>query len=401
MYIHIPFCIRKCNYCDFLSFPAGEREQDAYIGALCREIQSFFSEERPLIDSVFIGGGTPSVLKPGLTELLLKTIREQGRLSRDCEITIEANPGTLDEEKARVYRENGVNRVSLGVQSLNDALLKRLGRIHSREDFLRTFELLRRMGFDNINTDLMFGLPEQSQNDWEDTLREILCLRPEHLSFYGLMIEEGTPFYEEWRAGCLQPVSDEGDRRMYWEGIRRLTEAGYVHYEISNAALAGRASRHNLKYWNMEDYVGFGLGAHSFFQGCRFHNTDSFSDYLEENAEVSVRGPEDYSDFYKNTKKDMAEEFIFTGLRMMRGISKADFLDLTGKPIDVIYSREIEKMAEEGMLCEENDRIRLTKKGLDFSNYVMREFLREEEWEDGEKEHGADAEKGNKDGNGN
>ena len=215
VYVHIPFCVKKCNYCDFLSFASDDKTKERYINALCREISAYCEDKKIAADTVFIGGGTPSVLKPELIERLMKTVREGFSLTEDCEITIEANPGTVDEKKAEVYRDAGINRISLGVQSLDDDILKRLGRIHSRKEFLKTYELLRNKGFDNINTDLMFSLPSQSLDKWKETLEEIISLKPEHISFYSLIIEEGTPFYDEWLKGSLKEISDEDDRRMY------------------------------------------------------------------------------------------------------------------------------------------------------------------------------------------
>ncbi|MDO4481680.1 MAG: radical SAM family heme chaperone HemW [Bacillota bacterium] len=379
VYIHIPFCVRKCRYCDFLSFPAEESLKKEYVEALCREIRGYSCKGRTA-DSVFIGGGTPSVLSPELTESIINTVADVFNLSPECEITAEINPGTMDREKTRVYRDCGINRISMGVQSLDDRLLERLGRIHRKKEVYETYNLLREAGFDNINTDLMFSLPGQSIETWDKTLRETVDLKPEHISFYGLIIEAGTPFYDELKSGNLEETEDEQDRLMYRLALERLTAAGYRQYEISNAAFPRRESVHNLKYWSMEDYAGFGIGAHSFEKGMRYCCTTDIKEYLSQYREI----PEDRKKFCsiinRNTVKDNAEEFIFTGLRKTAGVLKKDFEKLTGKSIESVYSDEINRMSEEGLLIDSGDRIYLTEKGTDLSNYVMREFIKEEEW---------------------
>ena len=378
VYVHIPFCVKKCNYCDFLSFASDDKTKERYINALCREISAYCEDKKIAADTVFIGGGTPSVLKPELIERLMKTVREGFSLTEDCEITIEANPGTVDEKKAEVYRDAGINRISLGVQSLDDDILKRLGRIHSRKEFLKTYELLRNKGFDNINTDLMFSLPSQSLDKWKETLEELISLKPEHISFYSLIIEEGTPFYDEWLKGSLKEISDDDDRRMYHYASDKLKEKGYIHYEISNAALPGRGSRHNLKYWSMDEYAGFGLGAHSFIDGVRYEDTHDMEEYLLLYSGDLRSRKERYKVINRNTVKDNAEEFVFTGLRKLEGIYKDDFHRLIGRSIYDIYSEEIAKMVKEGLLKDHGGRIALTTKGVDISNYVMREFIKDE-----------------------
>ncbi len=389
VYIHIPFCVKKCSYCDFLSFSAAEADKERYIDRLCNEIRLFCEGRSIRADSVFIGGGTPSVLGVSLTEKLMSVVRDSIELSDDCEITTEINPGTMGREKARAYKELGINRISMGVQSLDDELLKRLGRIHRSREFYETFELLREAGFDNINTDLMFALPGQEQKTWEKTLEAVIKLKPEHISFYSLIIEEGTPFYEDFKAGKLNVTDDETDRKMYSFALKKLAEAGYHHYEISNAAVPGKESRHNLKYWNMQNYIGFGLGAHSFIDGARFCNTDDFGEYnriyakdgcnaskslqIAQNCGFCV--PDEYKLINYNNPKDNMEELIFTGLRKIEGISEKYFREFTGCDLFEEYLSPIDKMKKEGLLIREAGRIKLTRKGLDFANYVIREFI--------------------------
>lgn len=386
VYIHIPFCVKKCSYCDFLSFSATDADKESYIDKLCNEIRLFCEGRSVKADSLFIGGGTPSVLDARLTEKLMSAVRDSIELSDDCEITTEINPGTMDREKAEIYKELGINRISMGVQSLDDGILERLGRIHRSREFYDTFSVLREAGFDNINTDLMFALPGQEQKTWEKTLEAVIKLKPEHISFYSLIIEEGTPFYEDFKAGKLNVTDDETDREMYSFALKKLAESGYHHYEISNAAVPGKESRHNLKYWNMQNYIGFGLGAHSFIDGARFCNTDDFGEYnrIYSQAGRKCREPEDKNSFqvpeqYKlinyNNQKDNMEELIFTGLRKIEGISEKYFREFTGCDFVQEYSAPIDKMKKEGLLIHEAGRIKLTRKGLDFANYVIREFI--------------------------
>ncbi len=388
IYIHIPFCVKKCNYCDFLSFHAGDEIKKLYIDCLCNEIRRYCYGKSVTADSVFIGGGTPSVLEPELMEKLMLTVRDVfgTGLDKNAEITVETNPGTLNKEKTELYIDLGINRISMGVQSLDDVLLKRIGRIHRRNDVFEMFELLRKNGFENINTDLMFALPEQSSRQWKDTLDEIFRMRPEHISFYSLIIEEGTQFYDEMKSGKLTPASDETDRFMYHYALSRLREEGYRQYEISNSAIPGKESVHNMKYWEMKDYIGFGLGAHSFVGGVRFRNTDDMNEYVNLYSKKEMNGcclpddritgiPDTYIVNNINTAKDNAEEYIFTGLRLVEGISTDRFEKYTGINFMEKFGEQAEKLSREEMIEITGERVRLTEKGLDFANYVIRELM--------------------------
>ena len=389
IYLHIPFCLRKCNYCDFLSFPMDEDTIDRYVTCLCREIARYdFGEEgregngktAGLADSIFIGGGTPSLLSENQVSRILQRIEEVFSIADHCEITIEANPKTLTEKKLRGYREIGVNRLSLGVQSMDDEILARLGRIHRRADFLQNYQMARKAGFENINTDLMFSLPGQDEKNWERTLSQVLDLQPEHISFYGLIIEEGTPFYEEWKRGGLEEVEDETDRRIYWYTVETLTKRGYLPYEISNAAKPGFYSRHNFKYWSMDPYVGFGLGAHSYLNQKRRENTSDFKAYLnclEGGDDGSLEEPLLHNITAENGEKEEMEEFMFLGLRKTSGVSKEEFFRRFFRSVDSIYGAVLSKNKKEGLLEETEERIFLTRKGVDLSNYVMMQFLLE------------------------
>lgn len=366
LYIHIPFCIRKCRYCDFLSFPSGRESRQAYIDALCGELAERGKGSGP-VDTVFIGGGTPSVLEEDLIRKLGEGIRSSFELAPGAEFSVEANPGTLTEEKIRAFREIGVNRVSLGAQSMEDRLLKALGRIHTSRDVAESVEMLRRQEVGNINLDLMFALPGQSLGDWENTLEQALALEPEHLSFYALAYEEGTPFYEDLRSGRIRETEEDLDRAMYHRTLERLSGAGYRHYEISNGAKPGLESRHNLKYWTMADYLGCGLGAHSFVEGVRFGNTEDPKEY--------IGGKHRNAWSHVNTEQDTMEETVFTGLRLVGGLPKDLFRRITGREIGEVYGAQIDKTVRQGLLEETEEAVRLTEKGLDLANTVMREFI--------------------------
>lgn len=382
LYLHIPFCVRKCAYCDFLSAPAGRDVQRAYVGALRREICGFAQKatKEYCVTTVFFGGGTPSILPASDIAALMEEMRGAFAFAPDAEVTIECNPGTADREKLRVYRDAGINRLSLGLQSADDSELAMLGRIHTWTDFLRTYEDARAAGFDNINVDLMSALPGQSAASWERTLRSVLALSPEHISAYSLIIEEGTPFYEKYheddeirRDGGVPRFlpSEDVERRMYEMTEELLGEAGLHRYEISNYARPGRECRHNTGYWRGTEYMGFGLGASSLIAGefgyTRFRNPDDLSAYL--------RGDFSGREMQTLTVQDRMEEFMFLGLRLTDGISEAEFERRFDCPIDKIYGKVLEEQQGLGLLARREGRIFLTPRGLDLSNLVMAEFL--------------------------
>ena len=288
IYIHIPFCVRKCAYCDFLSAPADEKTQAGYVKALQTEIYQtakLFSENPYTVDTVFFGGGTPSILVPKHIKALMDTLRECFALPEAAEITIECNPGTLDEEKAAVYRQAGINRISFGLQSANNRELKMLGRIHTMEEFVKSYETARAAGFDNINIDLMSALPGQTFESFLHTLDTVLALKPEHISMYSLILEEGTALYEHLDRYPALPDEDT-ERQMYDTACLRLADNGYHQYEISNFAKEGKACRHNLSYWERKNYLGFGIGAASLRCEQRYTNTDSLALYIDTMAEL-------------------------------------------------------------------------------------------------------------------
>ena len=367
LYLHIPFCIKKCDYCDFLSGPATRAGQEAYIYALLREMEAASAVEKRPVDTVFIGGGTPSVPDCDIMEKLLQGIQKCFCLAQDAEITIEANPGTLTTEKLALYKRYGINRLSIGLQSPKNQELSALGRIHNYEQFLESYYMAREAGFSNINTDLMFAIPGQHYEGWIDNLRTVAELGPEHISAYSLIIEEGTPFFER----KLDLPDEDTEYQMYEAVADVLGKYGYQQYEISNYAKEGKSCRHNEGYWTRTDYLGLGLGAASLIGRERFTNTADMQEYLSdsENPEKIRKNRE------LLTKEDEMSEFMFLGLRMTKGVSKDDFQEYFGTAIENIYGEVLEKYKSQGLLMEKNRRIFLSRAGIHVSNGIMADFL--------------------------
>ena len=367
IYIHIPFCIRKCDYCDFLSGPSGPEEQADYVQALLREIQAVEEGEGRSVSSIFIGGGTPSVLDERLLGDILREIRNRFKMEEDAEITIEVNPGTANIGKLQAYREMGINRLSIGLQSPEDRELKILGRIHNYGQFLETYQEARTVGFDNINIDLMSAIPDQTYEGWVKNLRTVAELEPEHISAYSLIVEEGTPF----AARKLNLPDEDTEYNMYEATAQILKEYGFEQYEISNYARKGRKCRHNVGYWTRQDYRGFGLGASSLYGKERFANTADMKKYLE-----NSKNPEKIREKEPSlTREDEMAEFMFLGLRMTKGISKADFQRCFGCTIESVYGEVLEKYESMELLLEKDGRIFLSREGIHVSNSIMAEFL--------------------------
>lgn len=371
VYIHIPFCLRKCKYCDFLSFPSGKEQMKQYVESLCEEIRGFFQREKEyVVTTVYLGGGTPSLLEPEQTGQILKVLKQCGQIAPHAEISMEANPGTLTKEKLCKYRQCGINRLSIGLQSTEQKELEYLGRIHSYEDFLNGFQMAREAGFDNINVDLMSAIPCQTMESWQRTLDRVLALEPEHISAYSLIVEPGTPFYEDTGLASLLPDEDT-ERLMYDITKQRLKECGYERYEVSNYAKEGRECRHNILYWRRGEYIGFGLGAASCIRETRFRNTDSIEMYQKTPwTEFSDRWEREELDL----EEQMAEEMIL-GLRMTKGVSVKDFAVRYGCNLFDVYGEIIQKYQKQELLTEEDGWIRFTKQGFDLSNIVLCEFL--------------------------
>lgn len=370
LYVHIPFCVRKCQYCDFLSGPSDEETKDRYIEALLKEIRAAEHTEDYEIVSVFIGGGTPSALKAEAIASIMRTLQEQFFFCEDAEVTIEANPGTVDLEKLTIYRNVGINRLSLGLQSTDAEELKLLGRIHSYEEFLKSYEWAREAGFSNINIDLMFAIPGQTGEAWRQHLYQVAELNPEHISAYSLIIEEGTPFAEQ----NLDLPDEDTEYQMYEDTAEILKRYGYRQYEISNYAKQGYMCRHNAGYWQRREYLGFGLGASSLYGGMRFSNTHQMQEYLKES-----RNPDQIrKDVTVLSRNEQIEEFMFLGLRMTEGISEKKFEENFDVRLMDIYGDILQKYEETGFMEHIETKWRLTRKGIHVSNHILADFLLDE-----------------------
>lgn len=367
LYIHIPFCIKKCEYCDFLSGPASIRAQEDYVEAVCKEIQAVSEFETYEVVSVFIGGGTPSVL-PGLwISKIIQKVREKFSIKEDAEITIEANPGTVTLEKLLEYRKAGINRISFGCQSTDDKELKMLGRIHTWEDFLQSYTLAREAGFTNINVDLMSGLPGQTEESWERSLEKVAQLGPEHISAYSLIIEEGTPFAEM----KLDLPDEDTERKMYENTHTILETYGFSQYEISNYAKKGKECKHNIGYWMRREYLGIGLGSASLLDNQRFSNIVDLKVYLENssNPDAIRERPQ------KLSSNEQMEEYMYLGLRMLQGVSACIFEEIFGESLLAVYGEVIKKYVDLGFLAWDKEYLHFTRNGISVSNPILAEFL--------------------------
>ena len=383
LYIHIPFCKQKCQYCDFKSYTGKEKLIDTYIKWLEFELKGVGEGNRldyennlddlAVVKSIYIGGGTPSFIDGKYIEEILSIANEYYTVDDNAEITIEVNPGTIDKDKFETYLRSGINRISIGLQSTHDRLLKELGRIHTYEDFLNTYNLARSVGFKNINVDLMLGLPNQSLQDLEESLKEIIKLNPEHISVYSLIIEEGTLFYKKLEMNEIVLPDDELERKMYWGTKKKLENAGYVHYEISNFAKPGFESKHNLSCWNQEEYIGIGVAAHSYTNDVRYSNIDSVEEYIKNYEEDNET--DNFVFHEKQTKISKMKEFMMLGLRKIQGIRIQDFKNKFGENPIYLYRKELEKLVNEELLEIDGDIIKLTNKGIDLANLVWEEFV--------------------------
>lgn len=371
IYIHIPFCVKKCAYCDFLSGPQDRDTIENYVDKLVKEI----GVQKPAtVSSIFLGGGTPSVLDANQVTRIFDALRENFDIAEDAEITIEANPGTVTVEKLEAYKQCGINRISFGLQSTNNEELKLLGRIHTYEEFLESYQLARVCGFENINVDLISAIPKQTVASWEETLKKVIALEPEHISAYSLIVEEGTPFAKVYGEGCPGEHDlpcEEEERAIYYRTEELLEKAGYHRYEISNYAKKGKECRHNLGYWERKEYRGIGLGAASLINNVRYKNTDDLLYYMEHSSDLSAI----QENVEKLSLQEQMEEFMFLGLRKMEGVSVTEFKNTFGKTMEECYGEQIQKLKEQGLLEQRNARIMLTKQGIDVSNYVFGEFL--------------------------
>ncbi len=379
LYIHIPFCVKKCDYCDFLSFAADEQTQKSYVAALQKELAFYGAKYKDRrITTIFIGGGTPSWLKEDYMQAIMETVYYYFSVEQDAEITIECNPGTITEHKFEVYRRIGINRLSIGLQSVHNEELKILGRIHTFEQFLKTYDMARKHGFSNINIDLMSSLPGQTPEIFCDSLYQVLKLKPEHISAYSLIIEKGTPFYELYRFDAVKQAAgmqteslptEEEEYQTTKMTQHILKEAGYHWYEISNFAKPGYECRHNIGYWKRVDYLGVGLGASSLIDNVRYSNTRDLYTYLSVPADSLHETAEQI------TRNEQMEEFMFLGLRMRDGFYRDEFTQAFGIPIEAVYGDALNHLQQEELLLKREGRIYLTDKGMDLNNYVVAQFM--------------------------
>lgn len=370
IYIHIPFCKQKCYYCDFISFANKEQLQERYVKALKSEIENFTNQNEDVeISTIYIGGGTPSYIDYKYIEEILDLFNK-----RNCEeVTIEVNPGTVNREKLQMYKNSGINRLSIGLQSSEDRLLKQIGRIHNFKDFLNTYNLAREIGFKNINVDLMIGLPNQNISNIKNSLEEVVRLEPEHISVYSLIIEENTKIAQMLDNGQIELPDENLERDMYWYVKDFLELHGYNHYEISNFAKKGYESKHNLDCWEQKEYVGFGLAAHSYVNNVRYSNIDNLEVYIKNcengNFEINKIIQEKQDNFAQE------QEYMLIGLRKIEGVSIQSFKNKFGDNPIFLFKYELNKLVNEQLLEINSDTIKLTNKGLDLANLVWEEFV--------------------------
>lgn len=364
LYIHIPFCVRKCEYCDFVSYPGRESEHEAYIDAVCREMRGYGGEK---VGTVFIGGGTPSVLEPKLISRLCDNIKSSFCVEPGAEFTMELNPGTVTEEKLDAMLEGGVNRASVGVQSFNNDELRAAGRIHDAAAAVKTVDMLKDGGMENISIDLMQSLPMQTAESFNSSLKTAVSLPIKHISVYSLILEEGTPMRSKYESGVYREPDEDEERELYRFTGRFLAEHGFERYEISNYALPGFESKHNTMYWDRGEYIGLGAAAHSYYGGRRYCNTCALGEYIEGNMRAG--GGE------KLTDDDRMSEFMMLGLRKTKGVSVSDFKERFGRNFFEVYGAIAGKFSKLGLLDLSDGRCRLTERGIDVSNTVMCEFI--------------------------
>ena len=385
IYVHIPFCKKKCYYCDFISFDCMENKIDDYINSLIKEIDKKDIIEKSddnvilknftgkKVTSIYIGGGTPSLIASKYILKILNAIKNKYELKENAEITIEVNPGTVTEEKLIDYKNAGINRLSIGLQSADDRILKLIGRIHTYEQFLNTYNLAKKVGFKNINVDLMLAIPTQTEKELVDSIIKVVNLNPNHISLYSLILEENTKLEELVKNKELELIDDDTERKMYWKTKNLLKKNGYNHYEISNFSKKGFESKHNMNCWNQEQYIGYGLAAHSYFSNTRFSNTDDLNEYILNINNDNINEIIEIEEVQDREKK--AKEYMMLGFRKIKGISISDF-ERKFRVHPLFYFRfELEKLEKEGLIEIDLDNILLTEKGLDLANQVFEEFV--------------------------
>lgn len=381
IYIHIPFCKQKCYYCDFVSFPDKINLQEKYIETLIKELESYNLEEYD-VTTIYIGGGTPSYISSDLIKKVLKNLKEKIKNNKtnweDIEITIEVNPGTVNKEKLEEYKKQGINRLSIGLQTTNDILLKKIGRIHTYKEFLDTYNLARNIGFENINVDLIIGIPEETISDVKNDLENIIKINPEHISVYSLIIEEGTKIENLLNENKITLPDEESERRMYWYVKNTLELNGYNHYEISNFAKENMESKHNINCWEQKEYIGLGISSHSYVENIRYGNTSNLEKYIENKdfaneQELETKKIRIIDEV--QSKEDIKKEYMMLGLRKVKGVKISKFKEKFGENPIYIFRNELEKLVRENLIVVDGDNIYLSNKGLDLANLVFEEFI--------------------------
>ena len=370
VYIHIPFCTTKCYYCAFNTYTFHKEQAKAYLTALRTEMELYAAETNPL-QTVFIGGGTPSILSASTLSQLLNDVHQHFQITHNSEITVECNPGTVDAEKLNVMRENGVNRLSFGLQAMKDETLKQLGRIHTVSEFMESYHLAREHGFENINIDLIFALPEQTMEAWHHTLNKVIALEPEHISAYNLVMEEETPFYEQLQAGELHLPSEDTEADMFQYTIETLTSHGYTHYEICNFAKPNHLAKHNLVYWNNQACIGLGAGACGYVNGTRYTNIRGIAPYIKELSKRS----KPIADTERLTGNAEKAETLMLALRKREGISLEAYRNRFGEEIETAFGRILKKWIDTELLERTPTHLRLTARGLFLANEVFVELM--------------------------
>ena len=376
IYIHIPFCKQKCYYCDFVSYANKEEKIQEYIKCLQKEIgieSEKYKNEEYEITTIYIGGGTPSFIDASYIERIINTIKQNYKLYENPEITIEINPGTINEEKIKKYKDIGINRISIGLQTTKDNLLKQIGRIHTYEEFLNCYKIVKKIGIDNINVDLMLGLPNQTLEDLKESLIEVINLKPNHISLYSLILEENTILEKMVSQNMTKLPEEDLEREMYWTTKNILEENGYIHYEISNFSKKGYESKHNLNCWGQKEYLGFGVAAHSYIKNRRYCNTNNIEDYIKNIQNGKILNNRTICEI--QNKIEEQKEYMLLGLRKIQGIDIQEFKNkFIDNPI-YIFHKELEKLIKEELVEIDLNQIKLTSKGLDFANLVWEEFV--------------------------
>ena len=372
IYVHIPFCKQKCYYCDFVSYANKDNCIKKYIEAVQSEIKNYKLKEY-IVTTIYIGGGTPSYIKSEYIKKIIETIRSNFEIDKKCEITIEVNPGTVTKQKLQHYKQIGINRLSIGLQTTNNKLLKQIGRIHTYEEFVETYEDAKSVGFNNINVDLIIGIPNQTLEEVKKEMEQILKLNPNHISVYSLIVEEGTPLEKMIQEGKYKLPDEELERKMYWYVKKYLEQNGYNHYEISNFAKTGKESKHNQNCWEQKEYIGVGAAAHTYLDNVRYSNIENVEKYISNIKDKKYLINRIIQE--KQNLEEKQKEYMLLGLRKINGVSIKEFKNKFGENPIYIFRKELEKLEKMKLIQIDGDEIKLTNKGIDLANIAWQEFV--------------------------